>query len=84
MPSHLSNKSPTSFQDIENRHNLFRMSYPTNCVLMCLWQIQSETCEISCAKGKYQDLDFLMKRSCVQNFKLANEMQIAIKVQSKS
>jgi hypothetical protein len=57
---HLTNH-PTSFQNIENKHNQFRMPYLTNCVLMCLWQIQSETCEISCVRGNWQDLDSLMK-----------------------
>jgi len=58
---HLSNKSPSSLKDIKNIQNQIRMSYLTNYVLMCLWQIQKKTCGISCAKGKCQDLDSLMK-----------------------
>jgi hypothetical protein len=63
----------TSLQDIENRepvsHVILHKLYAN-----ALIQVQSETYEFSCTKGKCQDLDSLMKWLCVQNFKLANEI----------
>jgi hypothetical protein len=70
-------------QDIKNIHNQIYMPYLTNYVLMCLWQLKSKQVNSQMPKVSNKTLEIPTIRSCVQHFKLTNEIQIIVSRSTK-